>query len=114
MALTPEQVGEMQQALDKQPDWGGAQVVYTGEEAAPADFSIEDALKGDLVRWNGALWLFVAFTGEEATEMWLAPLAGVRKRPMLVLPDDGVLSQPVELNHDDDDYDDDDDDDGQP
>ena len=49
---------------------------------------VEEGTLGDLVRWNGALWLLVGVVDDE---MWLAPLAGVLRRPVLVQPEDGVL-----------------------
>ena len=49
---------------------------------------VEDGTLGDLVRWNGALWMLAGIVNDE---MWLAPLAGVLRRPLLVQPEDGVL-----------------------
>ena len=105
MKLNPEQTRDIQAEIDAAPDWGGAVVeqaiCYKGpvpraflagddEWNRPVVLStqVEDGTLGDLVRWNGALWMLVGIVNDE---MWLAPLAGVLRRPLLVQPEDGVL-----------------------
>ena len=47
--------------------------------------AISEAAFGDLIDWNGAKWMFVGL--DPATEeIWLAPMAGVKRRPEVVEP----------------------------
>lgn len=82
--LDPEQTRVIQAEIDAAPDWGGAVIEHAIGSLGP----VEEGTLGDLVRWNGALWLLVGVVDDE---MWLAPLAGVLRRPVLVQPEDGVL-----------------------
>ena len=84
--LTDEERAAMNGELAVLPDWGGMTMWR------PATGSLTEAVHGDFVDWNGAKWMFV-YRDPVTEEIWLAPMAGVKRRPEVVEP--GEPPRPV-------------------
>jgi hypothetical protein len=96
--LTDEERAAMNGELAVLPDWGGMTMWRTIASGSlpsrrpPPPRALELAQHGDFVDWNGAKWMFV-YRDPDTNEIWLAPMAGVKKRPEVVEP--GEAPRPV-------------------
>lgn len=85
-ALTAVQRLGIEAELARQPDYGGA---FLSDASSGPPKNLGDVASGglgDVVWWNGAYWGLWRLH-KDTGDLWLLPLAGVRKRPILVEPD---------------------------